>query len=125
MSLSNSYLDHVIACLSRATEVAYRRIFNGVGIYHQGVQFALIINNRLYFRADDYSRALYQQQGMAAFQPRGVQLQSNFFQLPDRLLEQPRELRYWMRIAVEAAGNNYSAEEDPSMASVVHLRARA
>lgn len=46
MSLSNRYLDHVIARLSRVAEVAYRRIFNGAAIYHHGVQFALIVNDR-------------------------------------------------------------------------------
>lgn len=126
MSLSNAYLDHAIACLVRVAEVSYRRIFNGAALYHQGAQFALIVNDRLYFRADDYSRALYQHQGMSAFQPQGVSLESNFYQLPDRLLDNPAELRYWVRIAVEAALHNYSLDEDPSLvAPVAHLRARA
>jgi DNA transformation protein len=125
MSLSNSYLDYVIASLSRVAEVAYRRIFNGAAVYHHGVQFALIVNDRLYFRADDCSRPLYQQQGMNSLQPRGVSLQSDFYQLPDSLLNEPGELRHWLRIAVEASDNNYSPEEDPSIIQQVPQRARA
>mgnify|MGYP001627428879 CR=1 FL=1 len=126
MSLSNAYLDHVITHLSRVAEVAYRRIFNGAAVYHHGIQFALIVNDRLYFRADEYSRPLFQQQGMHSLQPRGVSLQSDFYQLPDSLLAQANELRYWVRIAVEASTANSSPEEeDTSIISFTPRRARA
>jgi DNA transformation protein len=126
MSLSNAYLDHVIARLSRVTEVAYRRIFNGAAIYHHGVQFALAVNDQLYFRADEMSRALFQQRGMHSLQPRGVSLQSDFFQLPNQLLDTPDELRYWVRIAVEASSADYPVEEEEtSVISLPPRRARA
>lgn len=125
MSLSNRYLDHVIARLSRVAEVAYRRIFNGAAIYHHGVQFALIVNDRLYFRADDCSRPLYQQQAMQTLQPRGVALQSDFYHLPDHLLDEPNELRHWVRIAVDASIATYSADEDSNIVSLLPHRVRA
>lgn len=125
MSLSNAYLDHVIASLSRVAEVAYRRIFNGAAVYHHGVQFALIVNDRLYFRADDCSRSLYEQQGMYSLQPRGVKVQSDFYQLHDSLLHEPDELRHWVRIAIDASSANYSPEEDPSIIPRMPRRARA
>lgn len=125
MSLSNAYLDHVIASLSRVAEVAYRRIFNGAAVYHHGVQFALIVNDRLYFRADDCSRSLYEQQGMYSLQPRGVKVQSDFYQLHDSLLHEPDELRHWVRIAIDASSANYSPEEDPSIIPLMPRRARA
>ncbi|AQT60917.1 TfoX/Sxy family protein [Cellvibrio sp. PSBB023] len=125
MSLSNAYLDHVIASLSRVAEVAYRRIFNGAAVYHHGVQFALIVNDRLYFRADDCSRSLYEQQGMHSLQPRGVTVQSDFYQLHDSLLDEPDELRHWVRIAIDASSANYSPEEDPSIIPLMPRRARA
>ncbi|OZY87238.1 hypothetical protein CBP51_09725 [Cellvibrio mixtus] len=125
MSLSNAYLDYVIASLSRVAEVAYRRIFNGAAVYHHGVQFALIVNDRLYFRADDCSRSLYEQQGMHSLQPRGVTVQSDFYQLHDSLLDEPDELRHWVRIAIDASSANYSPEEDPSIIPLMPRRARA
>lgn len=125
MSLSNCYLDHVIARLSCVAEVAYRRIFNGAAIYHHGVQFALIVNDRLYFRADDCSRPNYEQQGMHSLQPQGVKRQSDFYQLPDSLLDQPNELRRWVRIAIEASSVSFSADEDTSIISLLPRRARA
>ncbi len=127
MNLSHAYLDRVLASLSRVAEVSYRRIFNGVGIYHRGVQFALIINDRLYFRADEASRALFIARGMQAFQPRvAVQVESCFFQLPDNVLSSPAELTHWMRIAVEAAhAGNFCDDETTLEKPIHHLRQRA
>lgn len=127
MNLSHAYLDRVIASLSRVAEVSYRRIFNGVGIYHRGVQFALIINDHLYFRADDYSRPLFIERGMQAFQPRvAVQVESCFFQLPESVLNIPSELKHWMRIAVEAAHSGDFRDDETTLETPIrHLRQRA
>ncbi len=127
MNLSHAYLDRIIARLSQVAEVSYRRIFNGVGLYYRGVQFAIIINDHLYLRADEYSRPLYQQKGMTAFQPRAaINVDSCFFQLPNEVLDQPGELRHWLRIAVEAAQiGNFCDDETTLDTPIRHLQARA
>ena len=127
MNLSHAYLDRIMARLSQVAEVSYRRIFNGVGLYYRGVQFAIVIHDRLYLRADEHSRPLYQRQGMAAFQPDSVaNLDSCFFQLPNYVLDQPDELRHWLRIAVEAAQvGDFLDDETTLTAPIRHLHARA
>jgi len=127
MNLSHAYLDRIIARLSQVAEISYRRIFNGVGIYYRGVQFAIVINDRLYFRADEHSRALYQQKGMAAFQPRAaVNMESAFFQLPNEVLDHPSELKHWLRIAVEAAQiGDFRDDETCLDTPIRHLQVRA
>lgn len=113
MTVTNSFLLHAVESMSHVAPVSYRRIFNGYGIYHQGVQFAIVINDHLYFRADDYSRSLYIAKRMTAFLPSTIETgESNFFQLPDDVLTHPAELIFWMRIAVEAAQGSYSLEDD-------------
>jgi DNA transformation protein len=127
MTVSNHFLLHAVESMSHVAPVSYRRIFNGYGIYHQGVQFAIVINDHLYFRADDYSRSLYISKRMAAFLPSTIETgESNFFQLPDDVLTHPAELIFWMRIAVEAAQGSYSLEDDePSVDMPVrHLKIR-
>ena len=127
MTVTNHFLLHAVESMSHVAPVSFRRIFNGYGIYHQGVQFAIVINDRLYFRADDYSRSLYTAKHMTPFLPSAIgDGESNFFQLPDDVLTQPAELIFWMRIAVEAAQGSYSLEDDePSIdVSVRHLKLR-
>lgn len=127
MKVSNHFLLHAIECMASVVPVSYRRIFNGYGVYHQGVQFAIIINDSAYFRADEYSRRLYLAKKMSAFLPSTLEsTESHFFQLPDEVLTQPDELRYWMRIAVEASQNGFAQEDDESTTNVrvKHLKAR-
>lgn len=84
--------------------VSYRRIFTGVGIYHRGVQFALVANDCLYFRVDEVSVQPYLDRGMPSLQPEAaLSATSGYFQVPPLVLDEPNELLYWMRAAVEAA----------------------
>lgn len=127
MTVSQHYLAHTIERLARVVPVSYRRIFTGYGVYHHGVQFAIIVNDHLYFRADELSRTLYQAKGMTPFQPGAVErAESSFYQLPDDVLEDPTELIYWMRTAVEAADHGYDLEQDiPDVELPIrHLRQR-
>ena len=127
MTAINHFLLHAVESMSHVAPVSFRRIFNGYGIYHHGVQFAIVINDRLYFRADDYSRSLYTAKHMTPFLPATLgNSESNFFQLPDEVLSLPADLIFWMRIAVEAAQSSYSLEDDEPGADmpVRHLKLR-
>lgn len=127
MSVSNHFLLHAIEAMAGVSPVSYRRIFNGYGIYHDAIQFAIVINDHLYFRADDYSRGLYLEKKMTAFQPHALaSIESSFFQLPDEVLTNQSELRYWMRIAVEAAQNAYAPEDEESLTEtpIRHMHTR-
>lgn len=119
MAVSDSYLTGVLDRLSQVAPVSYRRIFTGVGIYHREVQFALISNDRLFFRVDDASAQPYKERGMRALQPEAALTATNsYYQVPAAVLEQPNELLYWMRAAVEAAqpleNSNVKAGSDKS-----------
>lgn len=105
------YLTHVLNAMMQVDEITYRRIFNGVGIYHRGVQFAIVLHDKLYFRANEESRHLFLMQGMTSFQPSVASQESDFYQLPDKLLDAPEELKYWMRIAVEAAHSGFFLDD--------------
>ncbi len=127
MTVSNHFLLHAVESMSHVAPISFRRIFNGYGIYHNGVQFAIVINDRLYFRADESSRGLYLAKRMTAFLPAAISSgESNFFQLPEEVLTNPAELIFWMRIAVEAAQGGYSLEDDEpgTQLAVRHVKLR-
>ncbi len=111
MSYTPAYLERVRQALTGVDQVSDRPLFKGVGFYYHGTQFALLINDSLYFRTNPESRPLYQALAMPVFQPEHAQQPSDYCQLPDNLLDQPAELAYWMRIAIEAA--NYVAPAFP------------
>lgn len=104
MAVSNRTLNQFLHHLSQVAPVNYRRIFTGVGVYHQGHLFALVADNRLYFRVDESSVAAYRERAMPALKPQAALFPgSHFYQLPDEVLHNPAELLFWMRAAVEAS----------------------
>ena len=125
MSVSQCYIDKVIAAMTQIDHISYRRLFNGLGLYHRGVQFAFVINDNTYFRADEFSSPLYQQRGMKAFQPLvSTEIESSFYQLPDEILTSPTELKHWMRIAVEVAHQGDFLDDETHLeAPIRHFKA--
>jgi DNA transformation protein len=53
MAVSQSYREFVLEQLGRVSRVTGKAMFGGVGIYAQGLFFALIAEDRLYFKVDD------------------------------------------------------------------------
>jgi TfoX/Sxy family transcriptional regulator of competence genes len=64
MAVSESYRDFVLEQLGRVASVTAKRMFGGVGIYSQGLFFALIAEDRLYFKVDDSTRPDFERLGM-------------------------------------------------------------
>lgn len=119
MAVSNHTLNQTLHHLSQVAPVSYKRIFTGVGLYHQGHLFALMADNRLYFRVDEHSVTSYRERAMSALKPQSALLPgSHFYQLPDEVLRNPEELLFWMRAAVEASQPTSLESDDASAPSL-------
>jgi hypothetical protein len=57
MAVSQSYRDFVLEQLGRVSPVTGKSMFGGVGLYADGLFFALIAEDRLYFKVDDPNNA--------------------------------------------------------------------
>ena len=105
MTVKDHYLRWVLEQLSRAERISSRRMFGAVGLYRDGVFFAIISGDTLYFKVDDASRADYEARGMSRFQPyRDKPLRSmSYYEVPADVLEDPDECVEWAMRAVAAA----------------------
>ena len=85
---------------------AARRMFGGVGIMRDGVMFALLSNDTMYFRADAQTRPRFQEAGCEPFRyhraGHEVTIES-YYAVPDTLHDQPDALLAWAREALDAA----------------------
>ncbi len=105
--VSNDYRDFVLEQLRRATPavVHHRAMFGGVGIYADGVFFALIAEDVLYLRADEETRPAFESRGMGPFLPYDdpARPMRGYYQLPGDLLEDAESLGEWVEGAVAAS----------------------
>jgi DNA transformation protein len=105
---TDDYLDYVLELLAPVGPVQPSRFFGGVGLSISSVQFAMVMDNCLYFVVDETTRARYEAAGMQSFsyetKKKRVQVR-RYFELPEDVLTDPAELRVWaaesMRIAAQ------------------------
>ncbi|MFZ2507574.1 MAG: TfoX/Sxy family protein, partial [Steroidobacteraceae bacterium] len=69
MAVSDEFRDYVLEQLASAGKVSPRRMFGGVGLYLDGLFFALIDDDTLYFKTDDANRLRFEQAGSRPFCP--------------------------------------------------------
>lgn len=104
MAVSAEYREYVLEQLGRVTPVTARSMFGGVGIYADGLFFALMDDDTLYLKVDDSNRGDFEAAGTGPFMPFGdEQHVMRYYELPADLLEDPDRLRPWVLKAVDVA----------------------
>jgi DNA transformation protein len=78
-------------------------MFGGVGIYAQGLFFALIAEDRLYFKVDDATRPNFEKRGMEPFRPFGEDSAMGYYEVPADLVEDVNQLETWIKKAIDVA----------------------
>ena len=105
MSFSAEFREKVEERLSEVTQITTKPMFGGVGIYGEGLFFALIAEDSLYFKVDDSNKADFEDAGMEPFYPFDDGRPMKYWQLPDSVLEDPKELSVWVDKALRVAEN--------------------
>jgi DNA transformation protein len=98
--------DFLIDLFADFGPVTIRRMFSGFGISADGINFALALRGGLYLRADDQTIPRFEAEGSKPFQyqtsAKTVTVGS-YWQLPERLYDDPEELTGWAKAALAAA----------------------
>jgi DNA transformation protein len=103
MAISRSYRDFVVEQLERVAPVTAKSMFGGVGFYAQGLFFALIAEDWLYFKVDDSTRPDFERLGMEPFRPFGEENAMGYYEVPADVLEDAAQLEPWMKKALGVA----------------------
>jgi DNA transformation protein len=92
--------------------VTFKRMFSSYGIMREGMMFALISRDLLYFRTDAAAAARHAAEGAPQWQPhmRGKTMAMPYWQVPERLLDEPEEFAQWAREAFAIAARNKAAK---------------
>jgi DNA transformation protein and related proteins len=98
--------DFLIDLFADFGPVTIRRMFSGFGISADGTNFALALRGSLYLRADDQTIPFFEaeRKGPFHYQTRARTVTVNsYWQLPERLYDDPQEFSEWARAALAAA----------------------
>lgn len=103
MAFTAEYRAHVEEHLSAVAHITSRAMFGGLGIYANGLFFALIDDDRLYFKVSDLNQPDYEAAGMEPFVPWPGAAPMGYWELPPGILERPVELQVWVDKALAVA----------------------
>lgn len=106
------FVAYVLELLEPLGGCSARAMFGGHGIYRDGGIFGLIIDDRLYLKADVHSAAQFVAVGSAPFvyQGKGRAVQMSYWSLPEDALESSEEMIRWARLALAAASRKVAAK---------------
>jgi DNA transformation protein len=106
MTASNSFAAFLGEAFAPLGHVAVRRMFGKTGVFCDGLMFAMVADDLLYFRVDGQNREAFAEAGSLPplnYEKKGQTIDLAFWRAPERLLDEPDELVAWARIALTAA----------------------
>jgi len=106
MAVSAEYKEFVAEQLEYLGPIRIRNMFGGAGVYLDNLMFGLIAGETLFFKVDERNRADYEAENSGPFiyePPSGKMVAMSYYELPERLYDEPDELILWARKALDAA----------------------
>ncbi len=105
MPVTASFTAFVVEQLEGTGEITPKRMFGGVGIYADGIFFAILDNDRLFLKVDDSNRADFVRAGKGPFEPYGPGggETMQYYEVPIAVLEDADELGRWATKAIAVA----------------------
>lgn len=92
--------------LSGVGLVSIRRMFGGAGIFAEGLMFALVVEDVLYFKVDASTLPEFEAEGSEAFSYQtkiGRHFILSYWRAPEHLYDDREVMTAWARAAVAAA----------------------
>jgi DNA transformation protein len=106
MVVSDAFAEFLREQLAPVGHITMRRVFGKTGGFCDGVMLGMVTENTLNVRVDDQNRATFKE--AESFPPlnyekKGCTIDLSFWRVPERLIDEPKELVTWARAALEAA----------------------
>ena len=108
----SDFIPFVQELLEDWASVSARRMFGGHGLYHEGLMFAIVMDNRLYLKADELNRPEFEALGLTpfTFPMKGRPVALSYWSAPDAIFDEPTEAVRWARSAWDAALRGHVAK---------------
>ncbi len=105
MSRRSEFVEFVTEQMPFVGGLRVRAMFGGYGVYQYDCIFAIIVDDRLYFKTDPITRAEFEAKGLSPFTyvARGKSVTTRYFEAPPEVFEELETMRSWVQKAYGAA----------------------
>lgn len=119
MARHSEFVEFVLELLAPIGAVRARAMFGGFGIYRGDVFFAIIVEDKLYFKTDHMTRGEFTARGLSPFtySARGKSITMQYYEAPPEVFEESEAMQHWAQQAVGAAARAKSGKKIPERSS--------
>lgn len=105
MSWRSEFVQLVVEQMALIGRPRVRAMFGGYGVYLDDCIFAIIVDDRLYFKVDSSTRGEFEAKGLSPFTyiARGKSVTMQYFEAPPEVFEEPEAMRRWAKKAYGVA----------------------
>jgi DNA transformation protein len=123
----SDFIPFVQELLEDWASVSARRMFGGYGLYHEGLMFAIVMEQRLYLKVDEVNRPEFEALGLAPFTyaMKGRDVALSYWAAPDAIFDEPSVAVRWARSAWDAALRGHLAKAQARERAKARLKKRA
>lgn len=122
----SDFIPFVQELLEGWGSVSARRMFGGHGLYHEGLMFAIVMNQQLYLKVDDQNRPDFEALGLTPFTypMKGREVALSYWSAPEAIFDEPAQAVRWVQSAWAAAARGHVAKAQAREKAKARLKKR-
>jgi len=119
MARHSELVEFALELLAPLGAVRARAMFGGFGIYRGDSFFAIIVDDKLFLKADHVTCREFTARGLRPFtySARGKSITMQYYEAPPEVFEESEAMQYWAQQAVGAATRSKSGKKLPARPS--------
>ena len=109
----SAFAEFVLEQMADISGVSKRAMFGGFGIYRDGLMFALIADEDLYFKANDWLADEFVARALPpfVFESKGKAMALKYYRAPESVFEDAEQMKLWADKAYLCALRNIAGKK--------------
>lgn len=105
MENNKDFVNYIIDMLQDFGQIEERYMFGDWGLYCDGIFFAIIEDDRLFVKADEENKHLFEKHRLEQFSymRQGKECFLNYYAVPEEAVDDMDKLKYWAEVGYQAA----------------------
>ena len=83
--------------------ITSKKMFGGVGFFHDGKMFGMIGGDSFRLKVDDSNREMYVERGLTAYMSSETKKGMPYYEVPADILEDKDKLLEWVQVSIDIA----------------------
>jgi len=112
MAKKSEFVEYLLEILEPFAGVTAKSMFGGYGVFKEGLMFALVADDTLYFKVDDFNRFEFERLNLGPFiyMKGDKPMPMSYYKAPESALDNSEEMVRWALARYELANLRLPAE---------------